>query len=121
MNNKYSVNPKLNKALCGIEGQLLDMCDSKKESINQILAYVKDFKKEPDCNIAQHGNLLIYFYDIKEFYKNCGYKSTGRMSDSKIWDLYKQHVGRVARCLVTGYYERRLNALKNYYRNDIKQ
>ena len=102
MNNKYSVNQKLNKALCGIEGQLLDMCDSEKESINQILAYVKDFKKEPDCNIAQHGNLLIYCYDIKEFYKNCGYKSTGRMSDSKIWDLYRHQVGYVARRLVRG-------------------
>lgn len=105
MNNKYSVNPKLNKALCGIEGQLLDMCDSKKESINQISAYVKDFKKEPDYNIAQHGNLLIYIYDIKEFYNNCGYKSTGRMSYSRIWELYKRQVGYVARRIVRGAHE----------------
>lgn len=108
MNNKYSVNPKLNKVLCGIEGQLLDMCDSKKESINKILAYVKDFKKEPDCNIAQHSNLLISSYDIKEFYKNCGYNSTGRMSDSKIWELYKRQVGYVARRIVRGAHEKGL-------------
>ena len=105
MNNKYSVNPKLNKALCGIEGQLLDMCDSKKESINQILTYVNDFKKEPDCNIAQHGNLLICLYDIKDFYKNCGYKFTGRMSNNKIWDLYRRQVGYVARRLIRGAHE----------------
>ena len=100
MNNKYSVNPKLNKALCGIEGQLLDMCDSKKESINQILTYVKDFKKEPDCNIAQHGNLLVHYDDIKDFYMRCGYKSTARMSNNKIWELYMRQVGYVARRLV---------------------
>ena len=105
MNNKYSVNQKLNKALCGIEGQLLDMCDSKKESINQILTYVKDFKKEPDCNIAKHGNLLCYYDDIKDFYKRCGYKSTARMSNNKIWELYKRQVGYVARRIVRGAHE----------------
>lgn len=103
--NKYSVNQKLNKALCGIEGQLLDMCDSKKESINQISTYVKDFKKEPDYNIASNGNLLCYYDDIKDFYKNCGYKFTVRMSDSKIWELYRRQVGYVARRIVRGAHE----------------
>lgn len=121
MNNKYSVNPKLNKVLCGIEGQLLSIHHSWHDSLMEVVSCFSGFNREPDYNLAQDGHVLFYYDDIKEFYKNCGYKSTGRMSDNKIWELYKQHVGRVARCLVTGYYERRLNALKNYYRNNIKQ
>ena len=91
---KYSKNSKLNKALKGIEADLLEL------SIDEVKRYYNAFKYEADYNIAQYGNVLVYYSDIYDFYKNCGYKSTDKMSTDKIWDLYKRQVGYVARCLI---------------------
>ena len=92
--NKYSKNYKLNNVLIQIESDLLEM------GIDEIKRYYNQFKYECDYNIAQYGNLLVYYSDIYDFYKNCGYKSTDKMSTEKIWDLYKRQVGYVARCLL---------------------
>ena len=93
--NKYSKNAKLNKALTEIENDLLEM------EMSEVKRYYQTFPKEVDYNIAQYGNLLVYFDQIYDFYRNCGYKSTDKMSSDKIWELYKRQVGYVARCLVT--------------------
>ena len=91
---KFSKNVKLNNALNGIYEDLQEF------GIDEIKHYYNEFKNEPDFNIAQYGNMLIYFYDIKEFYKNAGYKSIEKMSDSKVWEIYKRQVGYVARILI---------------------
>lgn len=91
---KYSKNNKLNKALTLIEEDLLEM------GIDEVKRYYDTFKYEVDYNIVQYGNLLVYYSDIYDFYKNCGYKSTDKMSTEKIWNLYKRQIGYVARCLV---------------------
>ena len=91
---EYSTNLKFNKALKGIEADLLEL------GLDEVKRYYNDFKREVDYNIAQYGNALVYYSDIYDFYKNCGYKSTDKMSTDKIWDLYKQQVGYVARCLI---------------------
>lgn len=88
---KFSKNVKLNKVLMGIYEDLQEL------GINEIKRYYNDYKFEPDFNIAQYGNMLIYFYDIREFYKNAGYKSIEKMSDGKVWEIYKRQVGYVAR------------------------
>lgn len=91
---KYSKNKKLNKALTEIEADLLEL------GIEEVKRYYNQFKYESDYNIAQYGNLLVYYNQIYDFYKNCGYKSTDKMSSDKVWDLYKRQVGYVARCLI---------------------
>ena len=88
---KFSKNVKLNTVLMGIYEDLQEL------GINEIKRYYNDYKFEPDFNIAQYGNMLIYFYDIREFYKNAGYKSIEKMSDGKVWEIYKRQVGYVAR------------------------
>ena len=97
---KYSINPKLNKCLNGIETALLSILDTKAESLEQIRAYVNEYKKEPDCNIAQHGNVLYAYAGIRDFYRSCGYKTTEKMSNEKLWATYLHQVGYVARQLV---------------------
>ena len=97
---KYSINPKLNKCLNGIEVALLSILDTKAESLEQIRAYVNEFKKEPDYNIDQHGNVLYTYAGIRDFYHNCGYKSMDNMSDDRLWATYLHQVGYVARQLV---------------------
>ena len=87
---KFSKNKKLNNVLNSIYEDLQEL------GINEIKRYYNEFKNEPDFNIAQYGNMLIYFYDIREFYKNAGYKSFEKMSDGKIWEIYKRQVGYVA-------------------------
>lgn len=88
---KFSKNVKLNTVLMGIYEDLKEL------GIEEVKRYKDEFKHETDYNIAQYGNLLIYYADIREFYKNAGYKSIEKMSDSKVWDIYKRQVGYVAR------------------------
>lgn len=91
---KFSVNPKLNKVLNSIAEDLQEM------GLDEVKRYYKEFKKEPDYNISQYGNLLVYYNQIYDFYKNCGYKSTDKFSTEKIWETYKRQVGYVTRELL---------------------
>lgn len=95
---KWSINKKLNTCLQAIEDSLLEMCDTPEESLAEIKRYMSEFPKEPDYNIAQYGNLLVYYDQIREFYKNCGYSEKGiaRRSDSDLWKTYKYQVGSIA-------------------------
>ena len=95
--NKYSKNNKLNKVLTEIENDLLDL------GINEIKRYYNEFKNEVDFNIVQYGNMLIYYNDIYNFYRSCGYKTTDKMTTDKIWSLYKKQVGYVAKKLILEY------------------
>lgn len=76
-----------------IKEHLLSMCNTKEESLSEIKRYVAHFPKEPDYNIVQYGNLLVYYNQIREFYRNCDCKSIANLNDDKIWETYKRHVG----------------------------
>ena len=91
---KYSKNKKLNEVLSRIERQLLEL------GLDEVKHYKKSFPNEIDYNIAQYGSVLVYYSDIKQMYKDCGYKSLEKMSDEKVWEIYKRQVGYMARQLV---------------------
>ena len=99
---KWSINKKLNTGLQAIADSLLEMCNTPEESLSEIKRYMREFPKEPDYNIAQYGNLLVYYDEIREFYKNCGYSEKGvaRRSNDNLWKTYKYQVGSVAQCLI---------------------
>lgn len=90
----YSKNKKLNSVLNAIKKQLKEM------EVSEVKRYYKEFPNEPDYNIVQYGNLLVYYYDIYRLYENCGYKSTNKYSSEKIWETYKRQVGFVAKQLL---------------------
>ena len=99
---KYSKNRKLICLLYCIESSIINAfsyyADGREKGrgiIDNIECYKKTFPKELDYNVAQHANLLIYFSDVYELYKNCGYKITEKFSSSKIWETYRRHVGHV--------------------------
>lgn len=96
---KYSNNKKLDTVLTGIEEQIIyGLGDGSREAAAaEISRYAKEFKKEPDFNIAQYGNVLVYYADVYEFYRSAGYKSTDNYSAAKIWETYCRQVGYVAR------------------------
>lgn len=91
---KYSKNKKLNTLLQNIEKSLIDNL-----GINEIKRYYNEFKNYSDYNIAQYGNLLIYYVDIRDFYIKSGYNNStiNKMSDNKIWETYKRQIGYVVR------------------------
>lgn len=89
---KYSSNKKLNNVLNYIENELLEL------GLDEVKHYYDEFKGEVDYNLAQYGNLTVYYYDVRGIYKD--YKSLQNVSDSKIWDIYKRQVGYVARRLM---------------------
>ena len=95
--NKYSKNNKLNKVLTEIENDLLDL------GLEEIKRYYNEFKNEVDYNIVQYGNMLIYYNEIYDFYRSCGYKTTDKMTTDKIWNLYKNQVGYVAKKIILEY------------------
>ena len=90
---KYSKNVKLNTVLNQIEENLLQF------GKDEIKRYMKEYPNEPDYNIAQYGNMLIYYWEIRKMYIKAGYKSfcDNRISDNKMWEIYKRQVGYVAR------------------------
>ena len=85
---KLSKNKKLNFVLNFIYNELSEL------GIEEVKRYKKEFKNEIDYNIAQYGNLLIYYDDVKELYKKAGYKT--HFTDTKIWEIYKRQVGYIA-------------------------
>lgn len=98
---KFSKNSKLNAALNGIESQILNVL-----SLNEIARYAAEFPKEPDYNIAQYGSILVYYNDIREFYKGCGYKMATTVSDSRLWEIYKRQTGYVVRHILKNFKKR---------------
>lgn len=91
---KLSKNQKLNNVLNYIYNELLEL------GVNEVNRYKKEFPNELDFNIAQYGNLTIYYSDIRDIYKNAGYKSIDTFSNEKVWETYKRQVGYIAKhCL----------------------
>lgn len=93
---KFSKNVKLNTVLNGIYEDLQEL------GISEVKRYYDEFKHEPDYNIAQYGSMIVYYYDLRKFYKNAGYKTTEKMSDNKLWETYKRQVGYVTRLIMRG-------------------
>lgn len=90
---KYSKNTKLNTVLNQIEENLLQF------GKDEIKRYMKEYPYETDYNIVQYGNMLVYYWEIRKMYIKAGYKSfmDNRISDNKMWEIYKRQVGYVAR------------------------
>lgn len=98
---KFSVNQKLNNILNYIYYELTHFCATKKECISEIRRYKREFPREKDYNLAQYGNLTIYYGDVRNAYKKAGYGSTiDKMNDNKLWETYKRQVGYVARYIL---------------------
>lgn len=93
---KYSKNVKLNTVLNQIENDLICL------GLTEIKRYMKEFPNEPDYYIAEYGNMMIYYSQIRGMYLDAGYKtfSISRISNTKMWNIYKRQVGYVARQII---------------------
>lgn len=93
---KYSKNVKLNTVLNQIENDLICL------GLTEIKRYMKEFPNETDYYIAEYGNMMIYYSQIRGMYLDAGYKtfSISRISNTKMWNIYKRQVGYVARQII---------------------
>lgn len=98
-NITFSKNAKLNNVLNSIYASLLNIRDTKEESIQEIQHYKNSFPRESDFNLYQYGNVLIYNHEIKELYKE--YKSLQRVSIDKLIEIYKRQVGYIVRYILS--------------------
>ena len=96
---KFSQNKKTNGVLNEIFNDLLEILDTEEESRKDIKRYCKEFPRLADCNLAEYGNLLICYSDVRAMYRKHGYKSLDKLNDNKVWDIYKRQVGYVARMI----------------------
>lgn len=100
---RWSRNPKLEKLMLAVEAQLNEL------GIENVILYYetfsKNWKSNTDYNIAQYGNVLNYYDDVRDLYRECGYKWAETASDMKLWESYKRCVGYVARELVKEFHE----------------
>lgn len=91
---KFSKNQKLNFVLNDIYFSLLEMCETEKESIQEIKRYKENFPNELDYNLYQYGNLLVYNDQIRNLYSD--YKSLQKVSIDKLIEIYKRQIRYVA-------------------------
>lgn len=91
---KFTKTQKLNKVLNSIYEDLQNL------GIEEIRRYATEFNEQIDFNIAQYGNLLIYYWQVRELYKD--YKTLSKATDTTLWKLYKSQVGYVARYILKG-------------------
>ena len=82
-----------------IKESLLEWGDNKEESLSEIKRYRNEFPGEPDYNIVEYGNLLVYHYDIRLFYNRNNYDITD-MDNDDVWEIYKKHVGQAVKQLL---------------------
>lgn len=95
---KYSTNKKLNAVLNSIEQNLLQILDSKEESLAEIKHYMQGYPEEIDYSLYQSGTTLFYTSDIRQLYIDAGYKAQD-WSYNKLIETYQRQIGYVARQL----------------------
>ena len=99
------------KVYNGILNQLKNIHDTERESLGEVRHYANGFPKEIDFNLAQYGNVLVYYHQIAQFYKDCEYPchklidSDGDLDTDKLWSMYKKDVGIVAQNVLNGHTE----------------
>ena len=100
---KFVNSNKMNKILNEIFEEFKECM-----ALEDIKRYKKEFRMLPDYNIAQYGNLLVYYYDIRKLFESCDYKNVEKtntkgnyvISDETLWNRYKSLVGIVADYIV---------------------
>lgn len=80
------------KLLTAIKDYILEDVDNPEEVINELRRYKREFHNEKDYNWYKYGNILPYYSQIRDFYKELGI--TVPESDSVLQEHFEYHVGK---------------------------
>ena len=94
---KYSVNKKLNTLLNMIEAEIFNRYENREDAIAEIKSYYTFHRNEPNYNFAQYGCARVYYADVYNLYREAGYTSTDRYTETRLQETYCRQVGYVIR------------------------
>lgn len=80
------------KLLTAIKSYILEDVDNPEEVKNELRRYKKEFSREKDYNWYKYGNILPYYYQIRDFYME--HDITVPESDSVLQEHFEYHVGK---------------------------
>lgn len=80
------------KLLTAIKNYILEDVDNPEELINELRRYKREFHYEKDYNWYKYGNILPYYTQIRDFYKELGVPVPE--SDSMLQEHFEYHVGK---------------------------
>lgn len=72
-----------------------------KETVNELRRYKKEFFSVPDYNYYRYGNILPYYSQIREFYKEHGFSAND--DNELLCEHFCYHVGKAIDLLLEGY------------------
>ncbi len=93
--------------------------DLEKLGIAEVRRYINAFPYEPDYNLAQYGNMLVYYNDVRELFFSAGYTKYRetwkratcdhrigeyKIDDYEVWKTYLVEVGRMAQAFVKAHW-----------------
>ena len=75
--------------------------ENKEEVIAELRRYKREFRNIPDYNYYRYGNILPYYSQIRDFYKQNGFSCN---DDNEIMcEHFCYHVGKAIDMLLQGY------------------
>ena len=80
------------KLLTAVKNYILEDVDNPEEVKNELRRYKKEFHNEKDYNWYKYGNILPYYSQIRDFYKEHGIEVPD--SDSVLQEHFEYHVGK---------------------------
>ncbi len=80
------------KLVIAIKSYILEDVDNPEEVINELKRYKKEFHFETDYNWYKYGNILPYYSQIRDFYKE--HDIPVPESDSVLQEHFEWHVGK---------------------------
>lgn len=66
--------------------------ENKEEVVAELKRYKSEFRSEPDYNWYRYGNILPYYSQIREFYKNHGFLANE--DNELLCEDFCYHVGK---------------------------
>lgn len=81
----------------GIMDYIMDI-DNVAEIVHELERYRKEFRSETDYNWYSYGNILPYYYQIEEFYKECGVPCPSDTEEMLI--DFKKHIRIAIDCIL---------------------
>lgn len=85
--------------LNAIKEELLEICDTKEESLNELKRYRKEFKYEKDYNIYQYGNIRPYYSQIRDLFK--AVKHPSPEDNQALCEIFKRYIRKATDELLT--------------------
>lgn len=81
----------------GIMDYIMDI-NNVEEIVHELFRYRNSFPHETDYNWYSYGNIMPYYHQIREFYKECGHECV--CDDETMLQDFKRHIRIAIDCIL---------------------